>query len=164
MKLPSLDKKSTLRLIKESLDSPLKIAEAVALGVFFGIAPVWGFQLILALLFASILKVNRLIAAAASNISIPPMIPVIVFASLKTGGFVMRKPWTAVPFPGPGGLLAVKGYLLQYLVGSVLLASLCAMAAGAIVYAFALAGGRSGFLKTTAQRDADFHGQKQNMP
>ncbi len=72
-------------------DSPSKKAFSIALGVFIGIAPFWGFQTILVLALATLLKLNKLISFAFSNISIPPMIPFIIYGSLKMGSWVLSK-------------------------------------------------------------------------
>ncbi len=126
------------RLAVESLDSPARAASAAALGVFFGIAPFWGFQLVLALLAASLLRLNRLIAGAASNISLPPFIPFIVYASVTLGGVVTGRPVRAEYFFKAGGLRAAAEAVPQYLLGGLLLALLCALAAWALAYGAAL--------------------------
>jgi glycosyltransferase involved in cell wall biosynthesis len=77
------------KVIKEQIsannESPKKLASAVGFGLFMGIIPVWGFQMLLAAFFAHLMKLNKVVVLVASNISIPPMIPVIVFFSYKTG-------------------------------------------------------------------------------
>jgi len=135
------------RLAGESLDSPAKAAFAVALGVFFGIAPFWGFQLILALLAASYFKVNRILAGAATNVSVPPLIPFIVYTSVKLGGIVLGRSASPAVFIKTGSLQAVKNCALQYLLGSLLLAILCALAAGSLAYAGAAVAGKNSSYK-----------------
>ena len=138
--LPQINWKGAIvRLAAESLESPSKTASAAAIGVFFGIAPFWGFQLALALLAATVLRVNRVIAGAASNISIPPMIPFIIYASLKTGGLALGRSMSPDFSLNSANLQLVKNYAAQYLVGSVLLAFICALAAWTLVYSFSLA-------------------------
>ena len=56
-----------------------------------GIVPIWGYQFVSALLLAHYFKLNKVIVGLAAQISIPPMIPLIVFASLKTGQLVLGK-------------------------------------------------------------------------
>ena len=138
------------RLAGESLDSPAKAALAVSLGVFFGIAPFWGFQLVLALLAASFFKVNRLIAGAATNISVPPLIPFIVYASIKLGGLVLGRPASPAGLIKAGGFQAARNCAGQYLLGSVLLAFFCALAAGALAYAGAAAARKNSDLKKSS--------------
>ena len=55
-----------------------------------GIAPFWGWQMGIALLLAMFFKLNKVITLVASNISIPPMIPVIVYLSYLFGGYVYK--------------------------------------------------------------------------
>ena len=84
-------KKSLKRFIKEDIlesDSSDSVkASSVALGVFFGIAPFWGFQTILTITLAVFFNLNKTLAFICSNVSIPPMIPVLIFSSLKIGTF-----------------------------------------------------------------------------
>jgi uncharacterized protein (DUF2062 family) len=47
--------------------------------------------LILALAVAWLLRLNKGIARIASNISIPPMIPILLFMSYETGGLVLGR-------------------------------------------------------------------------
>jgi len=68
-------------------DSPRKKALSIALGVFVGISPFWGFHTLIVLFMAIVLKLNKAIAFAFSNISLPPFIPFIVYISYKIGQF-----------------------------------------------------------------------------
>ncbi|MCF6223046.1 MAG: DUF2062 domain-containing protein [Flavobacteriaceae bacterium] len=87
--------KGIKNLFKENIlynaDSPSKKAFSIALGVFIGISPFWGFQTILVLALATLLKLNKLISFTFSNISIPPMIPFIIYGSLKSGSWILSK-------------------------------------------------------------------------
>jgi len=83
-------KNKLTKVVKEQLvannETPHKVASAVGFGLFMGILPVWGFQMLLAAFFAHIMKLNKVLVLVASNISIPPMIPFIVYFSYRTGG------------------------------------------------------------------------------
>ena len=68
-------------------DSPRKKALSIALGVFVGISPFWGFHTLIVLFMAIVLKLNKAIAFAFSNVSLPPFIPFIVYISYKIGQF-----------------------------------------------------------------------------
>src|SRR5690606_8426645 len=89
-------KKGLKRFFLEDLlhseDSNLKKSLSVALGVFIGLSPFCGFQTIIVLFLAFVLRLYKLIAFAFSNISIPPLIPFIIYGSLKTGSFILGKP------------------------------------------------------------------------
>lgn len=68
-----------------------KKAAAIALGVFVGITPFWGFHTLLVFLFAGIFKLNKVIAFVFSNISIAPLIPFVVYASYQVGSLLIGK-------------------------------------------------------------------------
>ncbi|MDV6169283.1 DUF2062 domain-containing protein [Flavobacterium sp. DG1-102-2] len=117
--------------VLESGDSNTKKALSIALGVFIGIAPLWGLQTVLVLSSAYLLRLNKLIAFAFSNISIPPAIPVIIYLSLKMGSLFIaggKTLDTATTFD------AIKQNLAQYLVGSILLAVLMSFLFGMTAY------------------------------
>lgn len=115
--------------ILASSDSNIKKASSIALGVFIGIAPFWGFQTILSLSLAVLFRLNKALSFAFSNISIPPMIPLIIFGSLKAGSFFVgnTKP---LHFDHSLTLDVVKSNLSQYLVGSFVLATVAAIVFG----------------------------------
>ncbi len=115
--------------ILASADSDIKKASSIALGVFIGIAPFWGFQTILSLSLAVLFRLNKALSFAFSNISIPPMIPLIIFGSLKVGSFFVgnTKP---LHFDHALTLDVVKSNLSQYLVGSFVLATVAAIVFG----------------------------------
>ena len=108
--------------ILESNDSNSKKAGAIALGVFIGIAPFWGFQTILVLFLAVLLKLNKAIAFTFSNISFPPLIPFIIFGSLKAGSYFVQS--NAPLFYDRSLTFSdIQQNISQYLVGSFILAT-----------------------------------------
>lgn len=118
-------KKSFKKFIKEDLlgskDSNRIKALSIALGVLFGILPVWGFQTFLVMFFAVLFRWNKILAFAFSNISIPPMIPLIIWLSLKVGGWVVPSLAT-FSFDKEMSFSMIQDHILQYLIGSVILA------------------------------------------
>lgn len=70
-------------------DKPSKIALALGFGVFMGIAPIWGFQMLVAAFLAHFFRLNKILVLAASNISLPPLVPFIIYFSYKTGGLIL---------------------------------------------------------------------------
>lgn len=72
-------------------ESAANKAISVGVGLFFGIVPLWGFQFALAILAAVYFKLNKVIVGLTAQISVPPMIPLIVFASVKTGEYVLNQ-------------------------------------------------------------------------
>lgn len=133
----------TFRLIWErylwsTKESRIHRASAVGLGVFCAIVPVWGFQMLLALLLARVLRLNRALALAASNLSLPPLIPVIVYFALLTGHLLFTGLWDWSAIPYGLTLDAGKLYLKEFLVGSCVLALAAGAAAWIVSYLFLL--------------------------
>lgn len=132
--LKSVTKENVQRFISNhithSKDSNLQIMLAVMFGVFMGIVPLWGYQMILAGVLAHFMGLNKVITLVASNISIPPMIPFLLFGSYATGGWILNRPVTLtlhqVTFD------AIRDSLVQYLAGSVVFAILCGLLAGLV--------------------------------
>ncbi|EZH73603.1 b-glycosyltransferase [Aquimarina atlantica] len=118
----------------ESQDSPQKKALSVALGVFIGISPLWGFHTALVLFFAVVLKLNKVISFAFSNVSLPPFIPFIIFMSLKVGSFVLGEPQPS--FTNIGENFEMIKSLKTYIVGSFTLAIISAITLGILGYVF----------------------------
>ncbi len=67
------------------------IALSLALGLFLAFSPAWGFQTVLAISLALLLKLNKVLALVTVNISsIPPFIPLIIIAGYQTGALVLH--------------------------------------------------------------------------
>jgi glycosyltransferase involved in cell wall biosynthesis len=118
------------RHILMTRESNLRISLAVALGIFTGILPIWGFQLILAIGLAHLLKLSKFITAVAANISIPPNIPLLLYLSYVTGGIVMGT-GSNIRFSTNLTVKSFESNLIQYLVGSVVLSVVMGIALGA---------------------------------
>jgi uncharacterized protein (DUF2062 family) len=81
--------KTILRLVfSEHTGTPAKLAFAVGLGFFCGIAPIWGFQIITAAALAHKLRLNKAIAVTASHISFPLAAPFIMAGGLLLGHYL----------------------------------------------------------------------------
>ncbi|MBK8807657.1 MAG: DUF2062 domain-containing protein [Bacteroidales bacterium] len=81
-------KKKGFKELLSIKESNAKLAKAIGFGVFMGIVPFWGFQMLMAVTLAQILKLNKVIVLIAANISLPPLIPFIIYISLQTGVFI----------------------------------------------------------------------------
>ncbi|GAB3655193.1 DUF2062 domain-containing protein [Hymenobacter agri] len=108
-------------------------ALAVAFGVFMGIVPLWGFQLAVAIPAAFALRLNRYLVVLAANISLPPMIPFILYMSYLAGGLVVARPLHLASAEGLT-LASIHQNFVQYFVGAWLLAGAAAALAGAATY------------------------------
>ena len=102
-----------------------QLSLAAALGVFMGIVPLWGLQSVTVLILAHVLRLNKAIAYAFSNISIPPMIPLILFASLQLGALFWQGTWLPL-LPEQVTWEFCRRSLGCYLAGSIILATSCA--------------------------------------
>ncbi|KGO89683.1 DUF2062 domain-containing protein [Flavobacterium suncheonense] len=129
----SFKKKSFKEFFREDVlantDSNLKKALSIGLGVFCGIAPFWGFQTAVVISLAVLLRWNKVLAFAFSNISIPPMIPVVIFLSLKTGAIFVEDT-AKFTLGSPITLEHIKSNVVQYLIGSFVLATVMAVIFG----------------------------------
>lgn len=106
--------------VLHSKDSNAKMAAAMGWGVFCGVIPIWGYQMVFAGLSAYFMKLNKVVAMVFSNISIPPMIPFLLYGSVVLGALVLGVE-NAFTLDGIT-LETVAQSLTQYIVGSVALA------------------------------------------
>ena len=119
--------------VLQSTDSNVKMALSVTLGIFMGIAPVWGWQMMIALFFAHLLKLNKAVTLIASNISLPPVIPFLLYFSYVTGGYILGTGKTTLSLSNVS-FEKVYTDLFQYLVGSVTFGAMLAVLVGAISF------------------------------
>ncbi|MBC7695898.1 MAG: DUF2062 domain-containing protein [Burkholderiales bacterium] len=93
MLVRKMNLKNFKRVWKEEVvaahESAQKKALSVGVGLFFGIVPIWGFQFALAIFSAVFFKLNKIIVGLTAQISVPPMIPFVLYASVKTGECVL---------------------------------------------------------------------------
>jgi glycosyltransferase involved in cell wall biosynthesis len=130
-------KKSRQALIEQLLSlnhSDQLKAASVGVGVFSGILPIWGFQLLFGLFIAVIFKLNKAIIVVSSHISIPPMIPLIVFLSYKTGGIWMGTNNTDMAFSFHLSVKSIGQHLEQYIYGSITLAVIAGLLSALLTF------------------------------
>ncbi len=130
-----------LDIIKEQLskhnETKLKVSLTMGFGFFMGIVPIWGFQMITAFFLSQWLKLNKTLVILAANISLPPLVPFIIWASFYMGGLLLhggnnQKMMESIDknielFQTESFFTALMGLgsdLLQYIVGSFALAIL----------------------------------------
>ena len=115
-------------------ESNFKIAASIGFGVFMGIVPIWGYQLIVAIALAFVFKLHKPFVIVAANISLPPMIPIIIFGSIATGALVLGHPLSDIKFSNIVGLESIANHLLFYLIGSLVLAVILGLLSGGFTY------------------------------
>lgn len=115
-------------LIVDPNESDLTKSVSVAVGIFISIVPLWGFQTIVAVAAAFVLRLNKPLVIAASYFSVPPMTPFILYFSVIFGGVFVSKP---IAFSLSSiGLDVLQAALFQYVVGSIALAVVVASTFG----------------------------------
>lgn len=107
-------------------------AKSIALGIFIGLSPFWGFHSFLAISLGVYFKMNKMLTFMASQITFPPFIPLIIFGSMMVGA----------PFVKNRGNLDNQNYdfafikenLTQYIIGSLILSVVCSVVIGFLSY------------------------------
>jgi glycosyltransferase involved in cell wall biosynthesis len=110
----------------------LRKSVSVAFGIFMGIFPVWGFQLIMAIFLAVLFRLNKGLVILFANISIPPVIPLIVYSSYRFGAFWMPDKARPISLTKSLSLSAIRYNFKQYLVGAISLSIAAGLVAGLI--------------------------------
>ena len=107
-------------------------ALSIALGIFIGVSPFWGFHTILALSLAAIFKLNKFLTFIFSQISLAPFVPFIIAISMFFGSFFVngKTDFTHQEL----NLEMIKHNLIQYVIGSFIFAALLSLSLGFIFY------------------------------
>ena len=129
-------RKGLKRFLKENIlesdgTNELK-AKSIALGIFIGLCPFWGFHSFLAITLAVYFKMNKVLTFMASQITFPPLIPFIIFISMMVGApFVSHK--TSLQNQD-FDFEFIKANLTQYIIGSFILSVTCSVTVGLMSY------------------------------
>lgn len=133
-------RKSLLATIKaffvEHAHAPGRLAGAVGLGLFFGVVPIWGFQMMVAAAVAHWWRLNKAITLLASNISFPPMVPLILYGGLSLGHWLFTGQALNLSPDEMTRAHAVE-HFWQWIVGSVVLAVVLGVLGAAVTYGIA---------------------------
>ena len=113
------------KLIKEEAIKPeetnLRKAASIGFGFFMGLLPIWGFQLLIGIPSAIFLRMNKVLFIAAANISLPPLIPFIIFFSYLMGQPFFDNEMISVDQINELTLENIHDNFMQYVTGAVLL-------------------------------------------
>ncbi|MDR9501656.1 MAG: DUF2062 domain-containing protein [Desulfurivibrionaceae bacterium] len=110
--------------------SPLWLALAVWLGIFMGALPILTCHTVAVIYVAHRLHLNKVVAVAASNLCMPPVVPVLC---IQTGYFLWHGEFL-LDFTWEKWLLEGHYRLLDWLVGSLILGPLLGLIGGAVIY------------------------------
>jgi len=119
----------------DNAHEPEKLAFAVGLGLFFGILPIWGIQMLTVAIVAHWLKLNKAIALVASNISFGPGALVVTAMSVVTGHWIFTG--ERLPIPPPIDVRKADIYLKEWVTGSIVFGLIAAIVGTIIAYAIA---------------------------
>lgn len=108
-----------------------------------GIVPIWGVQLVTAIAISIVLRLNKALVIIAANISIPPLIPFILYGSMVSGSLWMGARAVSLPAAKDVTMEFIQASLTQYLFGSFTLAVVGGIVSGFITYAFLRIKGRA---------------------
>lgn len=110
--------------------SPLWLAMAVWLGIFIGALPLLAFHTITIIYVAHRLHINKIAAVAASQLCMPPVVPVICIQT----GYYMRHGELLLDLSWQKWLLEIHERLWEWLIGSLLVGPLLGLLVGSFVY------------------------------
>jgi len=117
-------------------ESPVTKANSIAFGGFMGVFPIWGFQLLVGIPMAHFMRLNKTLFIIAANISIPPMIPLIVFLSYKLGKPLMGARAVDISFGKQLTLDKMWLNIEQYVYGAIVLSVITAVFLWLITFGF----------------------------
>lgn len=124
---------------------PVRLGAAVGLGVFVGVLPLYGLHAILCLALATVLRLNKVTVVLASQVSIPPIAPLLVTAGIAIGEWlrfgILRAPDPAVAHDLIAGLRLLASdlpdWFLSCLLGDAVLGAVLGASAGLATWAWA---------------------------
>lgn len=102
-------------------DSPEKIALGLAIGIFWGIMPTFGFAILFSLPTALLLKGNRLTSILGTFVANPFTVPFIYPSGYKVGQLILK----TTPLPFSWEIFSLESLLnvgKSLLIGSIFLA------------------------------------------
>ena len=115
--------------------TPREVGWSVGIGVFCGCTPLLGLHMWLALLLASVLRLNRLWAFLGSRVSTNVLFVWIAFGEIEVAHHLRAGTWASL---APSGVLAQgKELLADWVLGTILVGGPLALIVGLLAYASA---------------------------
>jgi uncharacterized protein (DUF2062 family) len=130
MRVTVLHPIQSVRALVAENNSPGRLAAAGALGVFLGALPLVAFHTVAILFAAGFFRLNRVVAVAASQLAMPPLVPAL---AIETGYFIRRGEFLVEIS------LRTLGYegldrLAEWLIGSLVVGPVLALLVGGVIY------------------------------
>ena len=112
-----------------------RLGVAVGVGVLLGCSPFLGFQTLLGLAAGHLLRLNRLAILFGLLISVPPLTPLVLFATAQTGALLLHGRWLPLrlaAFQGEPATTILASLFLDMLVGGALVGGVLAILLGTL--------------------------------
>jgi hypothetical protein len=110
----------------------------VLVGCIVGCTPLFGFHILLCIALSFALGLNKLVVYGAANLSIPPLVPFIGFASVQLGERTLHGRWLSLAradFPARSGAQLARLFFVDWMVGGAILGSAIGLVAGGVTFA-----------------------------
>jgi uncharacterized protein (DUF2062 family)/SAM-dependent methyltransferase len=120
--VPTRLQRLTQQLLAER-SSPARLGWAVALGVMIGTTPLYGLHLVMAVVTATLLRLNRAVTYLAANIPVPIVQPVLAVGSIQLGTFAFTGEFLPLSTEAVRGL-DPWSFGAHWLLGSLMLGAL----------------------------------------
>ncbi len=124
----------SLRLLLTGNNSPERLAVATALGVFLGTLPLIACQSVITLFAANYFRLNKLMALAAGQLGIPPLVPALC---IEAGYFIRHGRFLTEVSLETLGYQALER-IFEWFLGSLILGPVLGILTGAAIYVSAL--------------------------
>jgi uncharacterized protein (DUF2062 family)/2-polyprenyl-3-methyl-5-hydroxy-6-metoxy-1,4-benzoquinol methylase len=121
-------------LVREHTSSG-RLGVAVGVGVLLGCSPFLGFQTLLGLAAGHLFRLNRLAILFGLQISVPPLTPLVLFATAQTGALLLHGHWLPLrlaAFQGKPTTAILASLFLDMLVGGALVGGVLAIVLGTL--------------------------------
>jgi hypothetical protein len=123
----------SLRSLAKGHGSPRQLAISATLGVFLGSLPLIACQTISILAMASFFRLNKLVALAASQICMPPLVPALC---IELGYFVRHGTFLTEISLKTIGYQGLQRFY-EWVIGSFILGPILAITTGSVIYVIA---------------------------
>jgi glycosyltransferase involved in cell wall biosynthesis len=126
-------RKTVREFFAEHTEKSSRLAAAVGLGLFFGILPIYGFQIMVGAAVAHQLRLNKATLLLASHISIPPVVPFILYGSMVLGHWLFTGRTLDISLHQITKGLTLE-HFVEWIVGSVALGVIVGLAGTVTTY------------------------------
>ncbi len=125
--------------IRNNQSGRSRFAAGLAIGVFIACLPIYGIQSVLSLVAARRLKLHPLSVLAGSHLSIPPISPILIAASLAIGHLLLHGQWPRLDSWNAAknasfSLSLVRSFIYEWVVGGLTLGIVLALLTYPLAY------------------------------